>query len=296
METKMDNRTNPSQLIRRYFQGKTRQLHNLAQIAICEHPGLIGSHREELQRIYLNEILPKRYSVSRGMVYGEFHRSYEADIVIWDSQNYPSLPLSDHSFFFAESVRLVLECKSTWSTIEFKDVLRKCEAAKSIFPRFSLTLERRVENLEQEVFSIVSGNEHSGAIIAPHHIATAAVFLSGGTKFSIEELNDADLDWIDDCWPDLTLFLEAGKVMMKRYEVIEGAFMGGKGSLELYDVSDDSLLLFTVALIRLISDRSAGIEGEISFESYLHDFSIEVSHKREFPLRRVVPQRSPLWK
>ena len=34
------------------------------------------------------------------MVYGLVQRSKEADIVIWDAANYPSLPLVNHALFF----------------------------------------------------------------------------------------------------------------------------------------------------------------------------------------------------
>jgi hypothetical protein len=32
-------------------------------------------------------------------VFGLFHRSREADFVVWDSQNYPSIPFLQHSHF-----------------------------------------------------------------------------------------------------------------------------------------------------------------------------------------------------
>ena len=88
------------QRIRTYFRAKTAQMKALAELAVCEHAGLIGSHREQLHRIYLQEILPKRFSVGRGMIYGFAHRSREVDVVIWDELNYMTLPLLDHSFFF----------------------------------------------------------------------------------------------------------------------------------------------------------------------------------------------------
>src|SRR5438105_3579214 len=86
---------NTQEQVRKYFRVKAKQLAATADLSVCDHPGLIGSHREELQRVFLRELLPARFSVGRGMVYGAFgHRSKEADIVIWDSQNYPSLPIS----------------------------------------------------------------------------------------------------------------------------------------------------------------------------------------------------------
>src|SRR5215213_5076285 len=118
--------------VRQYFRVKTEQLRATTALPSAEHAGLAGSHREELQRIYFSEILPQRYRIGRGMVYGPVHRSREADIVIWDAQNYPSLPMLDHSFFFADSVLVVLECKSQWNDAEFADVLVKCRAVRDI--------------------------------------------------------------------------------------------------------------------------------------------------------------------
>lgn len=102
------------QLVQQYFRAKRRQLLAMSELAVAEHGGLRGSHREELQRIYLREILPRRFSIGHGMVYGAIGRSKEADIVLWDADNYPSLPLTDSSLFFAESVRVVLESKSDY--------------------------------------------------------------------------------------------------------------------------------------------------------------------------------------
>jgi hypothetical protein len=109
----MQQQQRAAERVAQYFRIKQRQLRESAQLAVCDHQGLAGSHREEFQRIYLREVLPHRFSVGRGMVYGIVHRSREADIVVWDDQNYPRLPMSDHSFFFAESVRAVIEPGST---------------------------------------------------------------------------------------------------------------------------------------------------------------------------------------
>src|SRR6185295_10863970 len=123
-----------------YFRAKRRELMALADLPVADHSGLRGGHREQIYRTYLADILPRRYSVGRGMVYGEFHRSREADIVVWDSHSYPSLPLQDHAFYFAESVRAVIECKSNWSATEFSDVLDKARAVRDIVPHKELSL------------------------------------------------------------------------------------------------------------------------------------------------------------
>lgn len=118
--------------VARWFRVRRRQLLDAADLPVCEHSGLAGGHREQFQRLYLAEVLPRRFNVGRGMVYGFMHRSHEADIVIWDGDNYPSLPMLDHQLFFAESVRAVLEAKTRFSTVEFDDVLRKSRAVRDI--------------------------------------------------------------------------------------------------------------------------------------------------------------------
>src|SRR5277367_6338895 len=109
--------------LRVFFSSKRRQILEASREAGTEHAGLLGSHRETIIREYLSALLPARFSVGRGMVYGFAHHSKEADLVVWDHLNYPSLRMRDHSLFVAESTRLVLEAKSRWSTAEFEDML-----------------------------------------------------------------------------------------------------------------------------------------------------------------------------
>ena len=45
-------------LVQQYFRVKARQLDAMADLPVCEHASLIGSHREELHRIFLQEVLP----------------------------------------------------------------------------------------------------------------------------------------------------------------------------------------------------------------------------------------------
>ena len=47
--------------IRSYFRAKAKQISALAELRVSGHPGLIGGHREQLSRIYLREVLPRRY-------------------------------------------------------------------------------------------------------------------------------------------------------------------------------------------------------------------------------------------
>ena len=306
-------------LVRDYFQAKYRQLSAAADLSICKHPGLIGSHREQLYRLYLQEILPKRYEVGRGMIHGKSHRSKETDIVIWDSSNYPILPLSDHSFFFAESVKLVVECKSEWSTVNFNDVTEKCRSIHEILLKKTLSLEDKINTLDLQVRSLVKRFSFAKLFpqvtpesyiedrvnhieliieslikeellnylqIESHRIGTTAIFLKGGqeTLKSPEKLfEDKDNWFISDSFPDLMLFLEPGIIAVKEISILDNA---SYGSLKFSQLDQDSLLVFTQYLLRLLNERTVHTEGQFYFDDYVHQNirDREPYFKKEFKL------------
>jgi Domain of unknown function (DUF6602) len=279
-------------LVRQYFQMKAAQLRATASLAVCEHPGLVGGHREELQRVYLREILPRRFSVGRGMVYGPFgSHSHEADIVIWDSQNYPCLPMLDHSFYFAESVRLVLESKSTYSSEELNDVFTKSAALRNILTmHVPMSLTDQLQSIYQELHSLRHGIEHDGAIIVPPHIASAAVFLKGGATLTDELIDDEILRDLDERWPDLLLLLEPGRVFVKDYYHSEGP------TLFVYDLEEDALLLFTELLLRILGERSSQTESPLSLFQYGLGENPNPSASLQFSTLMGLPRRVPLWR
>ena len=134
-----------------YFVSVRSQLLAAAPAAGAPHSGLAGGHRESLIRDYLTAIMPRRLEIGRGMVFGFAHRSREADVVLWDSSNYPCVRLADHQLFFAESVRVVLEAKSRWSTDEFEDILAKCEQIREIIPMHAPNIADDIAMLQLEV-------------------------------------------------------------------------------------------------------------------------------------------------
>jgi len=285
------------QRVKQYFRVKARQLAAIADLLVCEHPGLIGSHREELQRIFLREILPKRYEVGRGMVYGPGHRSKEADVVIWDAQNYPCLPMLDHAFYFAESVRAVLESKSSWSNDELRDVLEKSRSVRDIITTPGLSLTDEILLLKQEMAGSRVGRPFDVWIKIPHHIGTAAIFLKGGQNLNPDFLSDDEfVRQIDDSWPDVMLLLEPGRIVIKNYQAVESTPFGGEGWLEVYDLGEDALIAFSVALLGFLEERSVQIEYPLNFMQYVPDMLIlDPIWSVEFPLTRPVPQRRHLW-
>jgi hypothetical protein len=277
--------------VKQYFRVKTRQLSAIGDLPVCEHPGLIGSHREELQRVYLREILPKRFEVGRGMVYGPFNRSHEADIVIWDSQNYPSLPILDHSFYFAESVRVVLESKSLWSERETWNVLEKCKAIREIVTMPGLSLADEVSFLKHQMAAWLQEQEHEGMVKVPHHIGTAAIFLKGGQSVNTSFIDSKLLEEIDDSWPDILLLLEPGHLIVKNYEFSTSGGFLGQGWLEFYDLGEDALIAFTVGLLEFLAVRSVQIEHPLNLTHYVQELvSFNPIETIDFPLTHPMPQ------
>lgn len=261
---KHDNDSAQSRVLH-YFQAKTRQLLATSDLAVCDHPGLSGSHREEFQRIYLREVIPRSYEVGRGMVYGQFGRSREIDIAIWDSQNYPSLPMSDHSFYFAESVRVVIESKSRWSRENWRDVQEKTRTVRSITLEYSPNLRDEISMLQQDIAALKSGRGHNGSLIVRPKIGTAAVFIEGGrdflrdpSAFSAEIEENAE-----DAWPDVTLFLREGVVISKHE--------GGEGDphVGFYRLKENSLAIFTTTLLRILADRTVSANGRFYLDNYM---------------------------
>ncbi len=218
------------------------------------------------------------------MVYEMLRRSKEADIVIWDSHNYPSLPLLDHSFYFAESVRAVIECKSNWNNENFLDVLDKCAAVDDIVPAKEPSLADQVTSLQDQVDAIQHGFDYAGALLVKPQIGTAAMFLSGGQSMTPEKLLELVESGrnIDREWPHVLLFLDTGLLVVK-----EQSGEDGTGRLDFFQYGDDALLAFSIALLRLIDDRVVHSEARFFMERYafqILDFTPTRSH--QFPLRR----------
>lgn len=281
--------------IQSYFRSKSQRLLAEAEEVVTEHSGLRGSHRENVIRIYLSDILPRRYVTGSGMVYGLAHRSREADIVIWDAQNYPSMQMQGHALFFAESTRAVLEVKSQWNSETRNDILAKCRAVRDIVTVKRPNMADDLAMLQLEVASLLHGEEHSGMVIAGHHIATGAIALFGGQTFSLDAFDDQTLRDVDDAWPDLLLLLNQGKVVLKHYSQDEGSF-SGHGWLELVEAGEDALLVFSAALLGLITERSVHVEDPFYLAHYAQGIIESLpSSKVHFPLTRPAPGRTPLW-
>jgi hypothetical protein len=291
-------KNNIQEKIRQYFRSKTKQILALSEQAVSDHSGLTGSHRESVLRQFFDDIFPKRYSIDKGMVYGFVGQSREADIVIWDEQNYPKLKLSDSNVFFLESVKAVVEVKSNWNINEFEDIKKKSKAVINIFGRYRDGLSKKIEALQTEIWSLKTGDEYHGTLISPRRIGSAAIIYYGGQDFNIEKLDESETSRIEDEYPDIMLFLSAGKLIRKKFIANENNSLAGHGILEQIEYGDDSLLAFTLELMDLLTMHSEHMEPPLFLTDYLYEFSDNFEVKQiSFKITRPIASNSEtFWK
>jgi hypothetical protein len=203
--------------------------------------------------------------------------------------------MADHSFFFAESVRLVLECKSRWNSEEFADVLTKCKSIRNIVVTNAQSLRNELDMIYQEIYCIKENIYHHGALIFSPRIATAAIFISGGDSVTPEIIDDELIREVDYKWPDIMLFLGLGRLVIKNYESSgEG---GGIGWLDFVDLGEDALFVFTTVFLGLLNERSSQVEEAFYMTNYGF-FPSQLPRpfaRIEFPLCFSPPQRTPIW-
>jgi hypothetical protein len=98
---------------------------------------------------------------------------------------------------------------------------------------------------------------------------------------------------MDDAWPDVLLFLDAGVVVAKNYQSAEDGF-GGEGYVRLLRAGEDSLMIFAASLMTLISERSVQVEDPSFLEMHI-DLDAWSGEYRTFRLGRPVAGRIPPW-
>lgn len=296
--------------LRRYFRKKATELDSLADQVIAEHSSLRGSHRENINKNYLEAILPARFRVGSGMVYDSYgNRSLEADIVLWDANNYPSLPSLGHSTFFAESVRAILEVKSTWNSDEWTDIKEKCRRIANLRVIPEPTVIDHITYMKEVIKSIYTGHPVPLFSLEAPKIGTAAIIFKGGEKFKAQDITQEEIEEIDRDWPDVLLFLSAGKVVRKSARDLskspknirpyEGKYPSftNRSWLEFLDIKEDALLVFTSTFLALLRNRSIQTEAPFYLERYVNQMLYsQIGYSRpeyiiEFPVPLSYPGR-----
>jgi hypothetical protein len=264
--------------IQRFFRARSRTLLAAAAAAVTGHGTTSGSHRENEVREFLREILPGRFSVDHGLVFARNGKSREADVILWEAGDFPRIPQSESKIVFAESVRMIVEVKSDWSSGERDDIWKKSSATQALRSARSTTIEGRVAHIEDQLGTLytAAGDASPFALKArrqsrKERLSFAGVVLRGGQTVKPPDLGEKLLYREASELPDLLLLLEAGHVIHKLYD---GRGVGGNyysGGVEFYSAGEDALLLFTSKLLEAITDQSEYLSHPFRLETYCSD-------------------------
>ncbi len=94
--------------------------------SLIEHQGVKGGLNENLLISLLELVIPKRYKLYKGIVENSKGcRSRESDIIIYDNDILPAFILNDLSFIPVESVKYLIEVKSTLNATELRTTIDK---------------------------------------------------------------------------------------------------------------------------------------------------------------------------
>jgi len=255
--------------IRDYFRQKTKEIIAKSSIFLSDHPTEIGTHREVLIQEYLREIIPKRYSINSGTIYGKYGKSKQTDVVIWDTINYPVIKSLGHNAYFAETVKVAIEIKSSYSSDNFKDILEKTKAIKSIVHDDKyLNHEERIANLENHIEAFLENRMYHGFVKRKNPIGVVAVIFKGGENFNLEIVKKL-YPFIDEQFPDLMIFIKTGKLFIKQYSFDEDSAQI-KGTYTMIEANEDAILFFTCHLLGLISSHSVHFDTPFFLDEYLY--------------------------
>jgi hypothetical protein len=140
-------------------------------------------------------------------------------------------------------------------------------------------------------------------------IKMAAIIFNGGEKLTAQSLTSEEIEPVDTDWPDVMVFLSAGKVIKKgfpepgrvahnlrRYQGTRPHF-GQMPWLEFLNVKEDALLVFTSALLELLRKQTVQAEALFYLERYIKQSLMQLSSQNletgssiEYPIIRDMPE------
>jgi hypothetical protein len=108
---------------------------------VFEHHGNAGDSRESAVNEYLRKVMPSRFGFSNGEMFDAAgSNSGEVDLIIYDSVFSPVFSDGSGKILApCESCFGAIECKSTLTTTELKDCIRKIEKYRSMKRRANLS-------------------------------------------------------------------------------------------------------------------------------------------------------------
>ncbi|MCY9661289.1 hypothetical protein P5G65_01410 [Paenibacillus chondroitinus] len=126
------------------------------------------------------------------------------------------------------------------------------------------------------MYCLQTGIANNGTLIARPKIVTGAIVLSGG-KVSVDIIKKNYYERLEDGWPEILLFLDAGIVTIK--DIYEGY-------IDIYRAGEDALLVFMKELLKILSYRTSEINGGFYLDNYLFAMRSIEFDTIEYPLTR----------
>lgn len=139
----------------KYFAAISEEMNRKSQKIrdyFATHKPSAGSNREGMVADFLEEYLPKKYSISSGLILskdGSF--SNQADIVVADHMsNAPLFGENKEKIWLVESVYSLIEVKTQLTPTTLKDSFEKCKRFKSLQRNFASDFGR--QNIKESLF------------------------------------------------------------------------------------------------------------------------------------------------
>lgn len=218
-------------------------LNHYQQAAAFDHQGLVGGEREEFLEKFLAARLPQRIAVGKGQIIGtkSDERSKEADLVLYDHVNCPTLIAADRAKLFpVESVLAAIEVKSRLSKEKLLEGIDNIASVKGCLP------EGRI-----------SRNGHP-------HVILGVIFAYDLAENSLESLEKnlrEQLAGVDPWqWPDLVAVLNHGIIFQcdhNLHERIGGRPEPGDTFWMHIEYAEDTLFEFFIRLHDFLTDAAS---------------------------------------
>ncbi len=117
-----------------FLQAAKRLRTEFEELAVVPHNAVKGHEAEQLIRKFLEEHIPKRFSVGSGFILdpkGEVSR--QTDVIIYDAYNCPVYRASEEAAIFpSNNVAVAIEVKSNLDKESLTDAWKKIESIKSL--------------------------------------------------------------------------------------------------------------------------------------------------------------------
>ncbi|MFX1284522.1 MAG: DUF6602 domain-containing protein [Promethearchaeota archaeon] len=254
---------------------------------------LKGTHRELIIEDFFRKFFPKRFDYGNGYIIdSELNKSNQSDVVIYDAENHPIIPLRNYNYFFAESVNFVFEIKSYHNKEELEKVIEGTKKINQLKPHlkpnfdlYKKSIETRFLNIEKRLIyhtnSMDDPTEFSKSVLNtdeliplafPNPILTGAIFLKTQKKFDLEEaLNEQGIQSIHKEWPNLMVWLEEGIVCLKYL-----------GRITIFEPKEYCLFLVFIITISLLQELIGDTERKDIYPIYTWGQKFKPIHSRSY--------------